>query len=554
MAAPLLINLVSMAPVLHLKSGLISCEQDEGIIACTGIPYATPPLGELRWRPPQPAPPWPHVRAATAAAPCCTEAEDCLYLNVYSPAPPAPPARLPVMVFIHGGAFVVGCGASYAGGALAAAAARLGAPVVVVTLNYRLGALGFLGADALRARDAPRRGTGNWGMEDQRLALLWVQQNILAFGGDASRVTIFGESAGAASVSVHLASAASAGLFHAAILESGAFQRWNAIPPHYAQAQARLFAQQLGCANESAVDCLLSKSWGELHAASLVATPVWFAQQWAPVVDGATLTAEPFFAVGQLPASVPVIMGYNTDELNPSVPATADGMRPCCNNNVPHDIGFAGFASYARGSFWSQWVLGASTDSPRLAAALEAYRDVFHARGAWWAARKLMNGVQFFCATQRAARLRGRAGRAWLYRFDRSPQPADAWAGVSHGDELPFVFATADARATPEGAALSDAIVRYWTRFATHGDPNGIARRSGGGGDWWPAALSAGTLHEAVLNASIQIERPVEESHCAAIIEALELRKFPSHEEQDVPLDSRLVETQAQDDHQDPGK
>ena len=215
-----------MVAELSLAQGPLLCPIRAGVVACEGIPYAAPPIGHLRWRSPMPAPRSNATLNASAPGACCTEAEDCLHINVYAPAGAEALGLLPTMVFIHGGAFITGCGSDYAGDRLARASWRLGSPVVVVTLNYRLGALGFLGGDALRTHEGGG-GTGNFGLEDQRFALRWVSQNVGAFGGDAGRVTIFGESAGAASVSCHVVSAPSRGLFDGAIIESGAFQRWS---------------------------------------------------------------------------------------------------------------------------------------------------------------------------------------------------------------------------------------------------------------------------------------------------------------------------------------
>ena len=169
----------------------------------------------------------------------------------------------------------------------------------------------------------------------------------------------------------------------------------DAMPAGYAQFQYDWLVGEVGCWNASAVvDCLKGKSWAQIDNASWAAAPVWFAQQWAPVVDGVNLQDEPYFALATQPASLPILMGHNTDELMPTVPAPGQTLRTCCDNNVPHDIGARGFAGYANGSFWSQWVIGAPHDVRRSAAAITSYGDVERERGGWWAARRLMNGVQ----------------------------------------------------------------------------------------------------------------------------------------------------------------
>jgi len=186
-----------------------------------GIPYAAPPVGELRWRPPQPPERWSTPRDATTPGSRCPQLasaelgfpgsvdEDCLYLNVITPRSARPGQLRPVMVWVHGGAFLWGAGSDYDARRLA-----VGGDVVVVTVNYRLGLLGFLGHPSLE-------GSGNFGLQDQQAALRWVRRNAAAFGGDPGNITVFGESAGALSVCAQLASPASGGLFHRAVMQSG---------------------------------------------------------------------------------------------------------------------------------------------------------------------------------------------------------------------------------------------------------------------------------------------------------------------------------------------
>jgi para-nitrobenzyl esterase len=221
----------SESGIVKTDAGYLSGTNETDIRAYLGIPYAAPPTGYLRWRPPAAVKPWEGIRQAKEFVPACPQlvkgssenqglgnmSEDCLYLNVWAPAK-SPEEKLPVMVFIHGGAFVRGAGSLplYNGSALA----RKG--VVVVTLNYRLGALGFLTHPEL-AKESPNNTSGNYGLLDQQAALRWVQNNIAAFGGDPAYVTVFGESAGAVSVISLLASPQSKGLYSQAIVESGPF-------------------------------------------------------------------------------------------------------------------------------------------------------------------------------------------------------------------------------------------------------------------------------------------------------------------------------------------
>jgi para-nitrobenzyl esterase len=210
--------------VVQLDSGPISGKVEDGVHVFLGIPYAAPPIGELRWKPPQEIASWTQVRNSTDFGPSCPQpkqqdtgkfSEDCLYLNVWTTAE-KPEKRLPVMVWIHGGAFNFGSASQpeYNGKNLA----KKG--VVVVTINYRLGPLGFL-VHPLLSKESAHGTSGNYGLLDQIAALKWVQKNIAAFGGNPDRVTIFGQSAGSRSVSLLMMSPLSAGLFHRAIAESG---------------------------------------------------------------------------------------------------------------------------------------------------------------------------------------------------------------------------------------------------------------------------------------------------------------------------------------------
>ena len=222
-----------------------------------GIPYAAPPVGALRWQPPQPAAPWHGIREATSFAPHCAQpgspfgvastSENCLYLNVYTPAG-ARGRNLPVMVWIHGGALVVGESDDYNPAALVQHG------VIVVTINYRLGVFGFLADSALAGRlGGP---SGNYGLMDQQAALRWVQRNIGGFGGDARNVTVFGESAGGLSTLAQLVSPGARGLFQRAIVESGSYDLTQASLAE-AEAAGAAFAATVGCASNTAA-CLRS--------------------------------------------------------------------------------------------------------------------------------------------------------------------------------------------------------------------------------------------------------------------------------------------------------
>jgi para-nitrobenzyl esterase len=292
-----------------------------GILVFRGIPYAAPPVGSLRWRPPQRAASWTGVRPAAQLGHNCMQhqpysdidpfkagvSEDCLYLNVYSKSVDAK-ARRPVLVWIHGGGFWAGFGGEerHNGARLAQKGA------VVVTINYRLGAFGFL-ADPALAAESPHHSAGNYGLLDQIAALQWVKRNIARFGGDPSRVTIFGESAGGMSVGSLIASPLAKGLFARAILESGTATGGGVLSVDTARATSVRFAESLGLRNASAAS-LRALPADSILAASLRIGPAG-APQFFPVIDGWVLP----HAVDSILANgaanyVPVIAGTNRDE------------------------------------------------------------------------------------------------------------------------------------------------------------------------------------------------------------------------------------------------
>jgi para-nitrobenzyl esterase len=432
-----------------------------------GIPYAEPPVGPLRWAPPEAHAPWTAPRDASAFGSRCAQtpspfgevssSEDCLSLNVYTPHQKSVAAhdlkrKRPVMVWIHGGAFQVGSAENYDPTKLVT-----DGNVVVVTINYRLGSFGFLAHPALSA-ESPDGVSGNYGILDQQLALRWVHDNIRAFGGNPKRVTIFGESAGGISVHAQLASPGAAGTFHRAIVESGAiFQQ-----PELADAEdaGTALADSLGCTDQTAA-CLRA-----LSAADVLAGQPSGLQSTSPVIDGVVLptSIRTAFKNGVF-NHVPVIEGSNHDEMRLFValgfdlaggPVTADGY-------VAAVAGLLGLPEAVAALLVNQYPL-ANYPSPDLA--LSA----------------LATDAAFACNAVSADRWLSAYVPTFGYEFDdvNAPQlflpPVSFPYGAAHASEIQYLFGLPSPfppqPLDPGQQQLSDAMVRYWTRFARMGKPN----------------------------------------------------------------------------------
>jgi para-nitrobenzyl esterase len=318
---------LAAGPVAHTSYGDLVGVGGGNVSQWLGVPFAAPPTGPLRWRAPAPPAPW-GTRNATWFGPTCpqTEAntwaiftgtsEDCLNLNIYAPSAPPPAGGYPVMVFWYGGSFTYGsAGFPLYDGWFDVSLLE---STVIVASNYRLGVLGFLAGDALRA-EAPDGSVGTYGTLDQRAALVFVRDNIAAFGGDPSRVTIFGQSAGAASVANHLVSPGSRGLFARGIIESGAFSTWTAQPYNISSTRLAQFAANTGCAGGAGgggaalLACLRALTAEQVLAGDKGLTSAFL--EWSPTIDGVVIPDDPrvLLAAGAA-ADVPLIMGYNSDE------------------------------------------------------------------------------------------------------------------------------------------------------------------------------------------------------------------------------------------------
>jgi para-nitrobenzyl esterase len=450
----------AQGPVVPTASGPVRGLDTGAMQEFLGIPYAAPPVGKLRWRPPQPAASWTGVRDATQFGPHCPQlatpygtpssSEDCLYLNVFTPEKTnnGVPHLRPVMVWIHGGALVVGESDDYDPSMLVARG------VIVVTLNYRLGELGFLAHPALAGPDGS---SGDYGLMDQQAALRWVQANIRGFGGDPSNVTMFGESAGGLSVHSQLASPLAAGLFQKAIVESGAY---SLTQPSLTAAEAagQSWADDVGCPDQSAA-CLRSLSVQQILAGPTPASIV-------PNVDGAVLTQSigTAFATGAF-NRVPVIEGSNHDEWRLFVaqaetlthtPVTAATYVPAIAASLGVPLPTAAF-------FASLYPAA-------------AYPSASEALGA------LGTDLVFACNTRRAAGALSQYVPTYQYEFadENAPMaffpPVSFPTGAYHASEIQYLF---NEPTTPllssDQQLLSAAMVRYWTQFATDGNPNSAA-------------------------------------------------------------------------------
>ncbi len=442
-----------------------------------GIPYAAPPVGDSRWQPPQPVAPWTQPLACTSFGPACPQAgsdglgvlsvgemdEDCLYLNVWSPAESAD-NRLPVMVWIHGGGFSSGAGslALYNGSHLAAKG------VVVVTINYRLGPFGFLSHPALSA-EAADGVSGNYGLMDQMAALRWVKRNIAGFGGDPGNVTVFGESAGAISVLDLLVTPSAEGLFQKAIAQSGimldqGFGVSTTATRQGAEVAGADFVSRLGIdGGGDVVAQMRAKTTAELLAAAedlAGETPaIEQSLMWKPVADGRLLPDLPtrLWAAGKQHA-VPLLIGSNADEA---------------------ELFLAGMSfSAAEAEALVRRILGVSADE-----ALALY-PVADAENPTQVFSRMFTEIGFASTARYAAGLAAAGPVAYLYEFTRVPFANPM--GAFHAVEIPYVFGTTgmfSILGVVEQADkdLSAAVMGYWTRFAATGDPNGA------GGPEWPA-------------------------------------------------------------------
>jgi len=458
----------ALADPVRLDTGLISGGVAGGDVRVyKGIPFAAPPVGDLRWRPPQPAKPWDGVRACIEFGPWCPQpkplmgkelgplSEDCLTLNVWTPAK-SPGDRLPVMVWLHGGGHTTGSGSAsfYDGEHLA----REG--VVVVTINYRLGPFGYL-AHPLLSKESERGVSGNYGLLDQIAALGWVQRNIAAFGGNPGCVTIFGESAGAVSVCRLMVSPLAKGLFHRAIAESGGAHGRNR---HLREARDNLepmekigeqLAAELRC--DRAADplaALRAKPWQDILEAAKPSQGLFGkGVHFGPIVDGWALPDDPvaLFEAGKQ-ADVPLLVGSNADD--GSVFTRQLPIRTLARYKLMLRRRFRDHADEVLRLF----------PADRTSEVPAAFS-------------RLVTAAAFVAPARFLARSMAKTqSKAYLYHFTRVPPGEKLKSlGAFHALEIAYVFGTLEGKPgfDERDLALSRTMRKAWARFAATGDPNG---------------------------------------------------------------------------------
>jgi para-nitrobenzyl esterase len=462
-------SIAQQPKAVKVSEGMVQGTYEDGLTVYKGVPFAAPPVGDLRWRAPQPAAKWKGIRQTTRFAPGPMQggsppsgkSEDCLYLNIWTPAKSAK-EKIPVLVWIYGGGFSFGSTSEpgYSGEKLA----KKG--VVLVSIAYRVGQLGFLAHPELSAEN-PDHVSGNYGLLDQIAGLKWIQKNIAAFGGDPKKVTIFGESAGGISVSMLCASPLAKGLFCGAISQSGGsfgptrpatFPGENMKTLQQAEADGLSYVQKTGVS-----------SVAELRKMEAGKLPLGMGMGGAwPITDGYVIPDDQYklYEAGKY-NDTPILVGYNSDE----------------------------GASFSREKTAEEYMAGVKTRYGRFADELiKVYPP--GEKNVPKTARDLARDAAFGWHTWSWARLQSQTGKSkvFIYYFDQHPDyPADSpryGFGSPHGQEVAYVFQHLDPsnpQTSGSDLAISEAMGTYWTNFAKYSDPNGE------GVPAWPAFSDAST-------------------------------------------------------------
>ncbi|MFE2288218.1 carboxylesterase/lipase family protein [Streptomyces sp. NPDC059443] len=464
----------SSRPVVAVAQGALRGLPVGGVDEFLGVPYAAPPVGESRLRAPGEPQRWSGVREADRQAPACLQfspfglrdpqavSEDCLYLDVYRPRGARADARLPVILWMHGGAYSQGTGTQFGGGAMAELTNS-----VVISINYRLGQLGYLGLPELTRQDARR--SGSFGLMDQIAALRWTRENVGAFGGNPGNVTISGQSAGSGSVCALLAAPSAAGLFHRAVLQSGPCTLLRTPDSARAESEARAFAARAGCADPAgAVACLRAAPGAALvDAARTVPTS-------GPASGDGLLPQEPAAAIAAGTWNkVPVMIGNTRSEDRFFVALT----QPRLTEQQYTDQVLAGY--------------GAAGPEVLARYPVAAYGSPYLALSA------LMTDSTFACQTAWTTRLFARQVPTFAYEFDDPDSPTLAGAQVpgldesnAHSAELAYLYdyTMGERPLTPVQVALATWMKRYWGAFARYGAPLAAGQTP------WPVTGPAGAV------------------------------------------------------------
>lgn len=538
---------VTKAPLrVNTSLGLIEGYNMDGTerTVFRGIPFAQPPVKTLRWRPPQKVAPWaPKVLDATKFKATCLQlgpawhtlknirfsSEDCLYLNIYAPlsgvASPGSTPLAPVMVYFPAGQFMWGA-ANDVENSIRPAQNQFGRDVIMVTVQYRLGPFGYLALQQLRERDpgvpglTPGNSTGNYGTQDQRAALLWIQQNIHLFGGDKNRVMLWGESAGASIVTLQLVTPLSFGLYHAATIESGAFNPWAHKTLDTALTNGFVLAERVGCAHKIANKTHKHPAKWEINTTCLVMMPASkllpFSDDgntpavlpygdtidkctWSAVIDGKELVDKPFnlLKAGKVAPHVSVLMGSNRDDGSTFVfqqHGVGDSQR---TRESIYDLALGRDLTHPQFSNWLNLLFGKNVSAH--IASLYPVENCTKAKNKtvtcskenrgvglqsisnyWWAAANIIGDWLLTCPTQRAARILNSLDPprpTFVYYFNHTPTYSlnvdhPNSLGAFHGADVPFFWYDEFELAGPGERELSTTILQYITNLAHTGNPN----------------------------------------------------------------------------------